>query len=206
VQPDVPEALIGDPTRIRQIVVNLVGNAIKFTEHGEVVVSVEQEPGQPPKDDSVRLHFAVRDTGVGIPADKQNKVFEAFSQADGSMARKYGGTGLGLTICARLVEKMGGRIWVESEPGKGSTFRFTASLEVPKTTPSRPVRLPPEGLRDLSVLVVDDNSTNRRVLRDLLTRWGMKPTTVESGRAALRALETAKSMGNSFPLVLLDGR
>jgi PAS domain S-box-containing protein len=206
VQPDVPEGLIGDPTRLRQIAVNLVGNAIKFTEHGEVVVSVEQEPGEPPKDDSVRLHFAVRDTGVGIPANKQNKVFEPFSQVDGSMARKYGGTGLGLTICARLVEKMGGRIWVESQPGKGSTFRFTARLGVPKTSSSRPIRLPPEQLRDLSVLVVDDNSTNRRVLHGLLTRWGMKPTTVEGGKAALQALEIAKSTGNSFPLVLLDGQ
>src|ERR1700688_4836396 len=206
VQPDVPEGLIGDPTRLRQIAVNLVGNAIKFTEHGEVVVTVEQEPGEPTNDDSVRLHFAVRDTGVGIPADKQYKIFEAFSQVDGSMARKYGGTGLGLTICARLVEKMGGRIWVESEPGKGSIFSFTARIGVRKTSSSLTVPLPPEQLRDLSVLVVDDNYTNRRVLHGLLTRWGMKPTAVEGGKAALQALEIAKGMGHSFRLVLLDGQ
>ena len=122
------------------------------------------------------------------------------------MARKYGGTGLGLTICARLVEKMGGRIWVESEPGKGSISRFTARLGVPKTSSPRPVPLPPEQLRDLTVLVVDDNYTNRRVLHGLLTRWGMKPTAVEGGKAALQALEMAKSIGHSFRLVLLDGQ
>jgi len=206
VQPDVPEGLVGDPTRIRQIAVNLVGNAIKFTEHGEVVITVEQAPAEPSDDGTVCLHFAVRDTGVGVPADKQQKIFEAFSQADGSMARKYGGTGLGLAICVRLVEKMGGRIWLESEPGKGSTFHFTARLAMPKTSPARPAPLPPEQLRDLSVLVADDNYTNRVVLQGLLTRWGMKPTAVEGGKAALEALRIAKSMGYSFPLVLLDGQ
>jgi len=205
VQPDVPEGLVGDPTRIRQIAVNLVGNAIKFTEHGEVVITVEQA-AEPFDDGTVCLHFAVRDTGVGIPTEKQQKIFEAFSQADGSMARKYGGTGLGLAICVRLVEKMGGRIWLESEPGKGSTFHFTARLAMPKTSPARPAPLPPEQLRDLSVLVADDNYTNRVVLHGLLTRWGMKPTAVEGGKAALEALRIAKSMGYSFPLVLLDGQ
>jgi two-component system sensor histidine kinase/response regulator len=141
-----------------------------------------------------------------VPADKQQKIFEAFSQADGSMARKYGGTGLGLAICVRLVERMGGRIWLESEPGKGSTFHFTARLAMPKTSPARPAALPPEQLRDLSVLVADDNYTNRVVLQGLLTRWGMKPTAVEGGKAALEALRIAKSMGYSFPLVLLDGQ
>jgi two-component system sensor histidine kinase/response regulator len=206
VQPDVPEGLVGDPTRIRQIAVNLVGNAIKFTERGEVVITVEQAPAEPYDDGTVFLHFAVRDTGVGVPADKQQKIFEAFSQADGSMARKYGGTGLGLAICVRLVERMGGRIWLESEPGKGSTFHFTARLAMPKTSPARPAALPPEQLRDLSVLVADDNYTNRVVLQGLLTRWGMKPTAVEGGKAALEALRIAKSMGYSFPLVLLDGQ
>jgi two-component system sensor histidine kinase/response regulator len=206
VQPDVPEGLVGDPTRIRQIVVNLVGNAIKFTEQGEIVVTVEREPEEPNGGDSVCLHFTVKDTGVGIPAEKQQKVFEAFSQVDGSMARKYGGTGLGLAIGRRLVEKMGGRVWVESEPGKGSTFQFTARLGIQKTSSDRPVPLPPEQLRNLPVLVVDDNYTNRQVLNGMLSRWGMKPTAVEGGKAALQALEIAKNMGHPFPLVLLDGQ
>ena len=206
VQPEVPEGLLSDPGRIRQIVVNLIGNAIKFTERGEILVTVEQQLDEANRADSVCLKFSVRDTGVGIPADKQSKVFDAFSQADGSMTRKYGGTGLGLTICTRLVENMGGRIWVESEPGKGSIFRFTIRLEIQTTPPVKPVPLSPEKLRDLSVLVVDDNYTNRRVLSGLLSRWGMKPTSVEGGNAALQALEVAKNVGHPFPLVLLDGQ
>jgi signal transduction histidine kinase/CheY-like chemotaxis protein len=200
-QSDIPAALLGDPGRIRQIIVNLVGNAIKFTDHGEVLISVRQtEQTQ----ENVTLHFAVKDTGVGIPADKQKKIFEPFSQADGSMARKYGGTGLGLTICTKLVELMNGRIWVESEVGKGSTFHFTASLAVQQHLLSSTVPLAPEQLRDLHVLVVDDNFTNRRVLLGLLTQWGMRPIAVEGGRAALQALEIAKSTGRPFPLMLLD--
>jgi two-component system sensor histidine kinase/response regulator len=127
VQPHVLEAVLGDPGRVRQIIFNLVGNSIKFTERGEILLSATQEAES---SEAVSLHFAIKDTGVGIPADKQQKIFEAFSQADGSMARKYGGTGLGLTICTKLVEMMNGRIWVESEMGKGSTFHFTASLGV----------------------------------------------------------------------------
>ncbi len=202
VQADLPEALFGDPGRIRQILVNLVGNSIKFTERGEILVSVERgaETSQ-----MVELHFAIKDTGVGVPADKQQKIFEAFSQADGSMARKYGGTGLGLTISTKLVEMMHGRIWVESEMGKGSTFHFTASLGVQENPPLRPNAPQPEQLRDLHVLIVDDNFTNRRVLHGQLTRWGMRPTAVEGGRAALKALQIAKSTGHPFPLILLDG-
>ena len=203
VQPDLPEALLGDPGRIRQIIVNLVGNSIKFTERGEILVSVEREAenGQ-----MVDLHFAIKDTGVGVPADKRQKIFEPFSQADGSMTRKYGGTGLGLTICTKLVGMMNGRIWVESELGKGSTFHFTASLGIQDkpSTESVPVQL--EQLRDLHALIVDDNFTNRRVLHGMLTRWGMRPTAVESGRAALQALEIAKSTGHPFPLIMLDGQ
>jgi len=205
VQPDVPEGIVGDPTRIRQIVVNLVGNAIKFTERGEVVVTVEQQLADLNDPDSVCMCFAVRDTGVGIPVDQQFKIFEAFSQVDGTMARKYGGSGLGLAICTRLVEKMGGRIWVESEPGKGSTFRFVVQLATQKTAPQRPIPLPPELLKNMPVLVVDDNHTNRRVLDGMLARWGMRPTAVEGGRSALQALEVAKNVGHPFPLVLLDG-
>ncbi len=199
VQPDVPETFVGDPGRIRQIIVNMVGNSIKFTEHGEIFVSVEKESDTP---DSVRLHFAIKDTGVGIPADKQGKIFEAFSQADGSMARVYGGTGLGLTICSRLVGLMGGRIWVESELGKGSTFHFLISLAVQQSPASRHSHLDPARLRNLHALIVDDNFTNRRVLHGILSRWGMKPTAVDGGRAALQAIEVAKNAGYPFPLIL----
>jgi len=203
VQPEVPEALLGDPGRIRQILINLVGNAIKFTEHGEILVSVdEQSSGSA----TTTLHFAVKDTGVGIPVEQQEKIFEAFSQADGSMTRKYGGTGLGLTISVRLVEMMGGRVWLESQPGRGSTFHFTVQLAVQDTASARPIPLQPEQLRDLHALIVDDNFTNRRVLHGMLTRWGMRPTSVEGGRAALQALEIAKSTGHPFPLILLDGQ
>ena len=203
VQPEVPEAVVGDPGRIRQIIVNLVGNAIKFTEHGEIFVSVEQESETP---DSVRLHFGIKDTGVGIPADKQSRIFEAFSQADGSMARVYGGTGLGLTICTRLVGMMDGRIWVESEPGKGSTFHFLIALAVQQSPTSRPTPLLPAQLRNLHALIVDDNFTNRRVLHGILSRWDMKPTAVDGGRAALQAIEIARNAGHPFPLILLDGQ
>jgi two-component system, sensor histidine kinase and response regulator len=203
VQPDVPEALLGDPGRIRQLLVNLIGNSIKFTECGEIFVSVREQSQGP---SGTLLHFAVRDTGVGIAADKQSTIFEAFSQADGSMARKYGGTGLGLTICVRLAEMMGGRIWVESELGKGSVFHFTVQLQVQSALAARPVPLQPEQLRDLHTLIVDDNFTNRTVLHGMLTRWGMKPTAVDGALAALQALEIAKSTGRPFPLILLDGQ
>jgi len=203
VESDVPETLIGDPGRVRQIMVNLTGNAIKFTERGEVFVSVRKESETP---DSVVLHFAVQDTGIGVPREKQSTIFEAFSQADGSMSRKYGGTGLGLTICTRLVQMMEGRIWVESESGKGSIFHFTASFRVQEkpNLPRTPIQ--PEQLRDLPALIVDDNFTNRRVLNGMLTRWGMKPTAVEGGPAALQAIEVAKNAGRQFPLILLDGQ
>ncbi len=203
VQPGVPEWLLGDPGRLRQILVNLVGNAIKFTERGEIVVSVEREavPGA-----EVRLHFSVRDTGVGIAADKQKVIFEAFSQADNSMARKFGGSGLGLTISAELVEMMGGRIWVESELGSGSTFHFSAKLGIGKAPATRPSPASQSQLRDVRALIVDDNLTNRRVLLGMLTRWEMKPTTVDGGRAALLALEIAKGTGHPFPLIILDGQ
>jgi PAS domain S-box-containing protein len=203
VAPDVPEALLGDPGRIRQILINLVGNAIKFTERGEVLVSVREEPRET---GTTCLHFAVKDTGVGIPVDKQGKIFEAFSQADGSMARKYGGTGLGLAICTKLVTMMGGTIGVESQTGQGSTFHFTLRLAVQDIPRHSSEVLQPEQLRDLHALIVDDNFTNRRVLSGMLNRWGMKPTAVEGGRAALQALEVAKSLGRPFPLVLLDGQ
>jgi signal transduction histidine kinase/DNA-binding response OmpR family regulator len=203
VQPEVPEALLGDPGRVRQILVNLVGNSIKFTEQGEILLSVTQKEESA---ETVLLHFAVKDTGVGIPYDKQQKIFEAFSQADGSMARKYGGSGLGLTICTRLAEKMQGRIWVESSPGHGSTFHFTTRFALQNSNSPRLSPLQPEEVQNLPVLIVDDNFTNRRVLQGILNQWGMKPTAVEEGRAALQALETARRTGRPFPLILLDGQ
>jgi two-component system, sensor histidine kinase and response regulator len=203
VQPDIPETLLGDPGRLRQILVNLVGNSIKFTSKGEIFVSVtklDETSG------TVSLDFAVKDTGIGIPADKQKAIFEAFLQADGSMTRKYGGTGLGLTICSRLAELMDGRITVESEPEKGSTFHFIATFGVQQEAVSQPPAPEPTALRDLPVLIVDDNFTNRRVLHAMLSRWGMKPIAVEGGRAALQAMEVAEISGHPFPLIILDGQ
>lgn len=203
VEPNVPESVLGDPGRIRQILVNLVGNAIKFTERGEILVTTKVESEG---EEQVRVQFTVKDTGVGIPLEMQKKAFEAFSQADGSMARKYGGTGLGLTICVRLVEMMEGRIWMESEPGKGSAFEFVVNLGVQTERTARRLAVPPERLRNLHALIVDDNGTNRRVLQGMLSRWGMKPTAVDGGKLALQALEIAKSTGHPFPLILLDGQ
>jgi len=198
---DVPDAVIGDPGRLRQIILNLLGNAIKFTEQGEVVVRVRLESRT---EGTALLHFAIADTGVGIPAEKQKLIFEAFSQADTSTTRTYGGTGLGLTICSRLVEMMNGSIWVESEPGKGSIFQFTAQLAV-QADPAIKIEAPERvNLEALSVLVVDDNETNRLILRETLTAWRMTPTVVESGEAALAAMEQAYEESTPFALVLLD--
>jgi signal transduction histidine kinase/CheY-like chemotaxis protein len=202
VQPDLPESFLGDPGRLRQIIVNLVGNAIKFTEHGEIIVSVEA--GKRNKH-ATELTFAIKDTGIGIPIDKQGIIFDAFSQADGSMARQYGGSGLGLAICTKLVAMMSGKIWVESSAA-GSTFYFTALLQ--PHTQEEPVRPAPrqlEELKGLHVLVVDDNSTNRRVLTGLLARWGMNFTAVEDAQAALEAIAQAEVEGRCYRLILLDG-
>ena len=265
VAPDAPRFLAGDPHRLRQVVVNLIGNAIKFTDRGEVVLSVgsresgdmsreaegrnqggglaripaNNDPGSfvgqvsnlpdptgkletcptdqtrhvfpgnrisepcPPTPDSYLLHFSVRDTGIGIAPGVRDRLFGAFTQADTSTTRKYGGTGLGLAISARLIELMGGRVWLESEEGVGSTFHFTARF-APATAPPPGPREPAE-LHGLPVLVVDDNATNRLILRELLTAWGMRPTVVDGGAAALAALEEARDRREPFPLVLLDG-
>ncbi|MBC8117679.1 MAG: response regulator [Candidatus Saccharimonas sp.] len=201
IPPDVPYVLVGDPGRLRQIVVNLLGNAIKFTVRGEVVIHVAVESGTA---DDVTLHFSVVDTGIGIPADKQGRLFQAFSQADTSTTRKYGGTGLGLAISAQLVQMMGGRIWLESEPGRGSTFHFTAQFGISKTPQVRPAVAGWEDVHNLPVLVVDDNYTNRRILEELLTNWHMRPTVVSNGREALDMLAQAHKGGEPFLLVLLD--
>jgi signal transduction histidine kinase/CheY-like chemotaxis protein len=203
VQSDVVEALLGDPGRLRQVIVNLVGNAIKFTDRGEILMSVTQEAESP---GNVSLHFAIKDTGVGIPAEMLRKIFEPFSQADGSTSRKYGGTGLGLTICVKLVEMMKGRIWVESEVGKGATFHFTATFNIQDKPRVRLAPVKSEQLQDLHALIVDDNFTNRRILIGMLTRWGMRPTAVESSLAAMKELQMAKTTGNLFSLILLDSQ
>jgi two-component system sensor histidine kinase/response regulator len=196
---DVPAAIVGDPVRLKQILGNLVGNAIKFTDRGHVVVKIEEELR---RDDLTMLHVVVRDTGIGIPADKHQAIFEPFRQADGSTTRRFGGTGLGLTISATLVRLMGGRIWVESEPGAGSAFHFTAGFNISTLPASAPRREPI--LANLAVLVVDDNVVNRRIFEEQLTRWQMKPTTVDGGRAAIDALTAAARAGHPFLLVLLD--
>ena len=198
---DVPDSVIGDPGRLRQIIVNLVGNAIKFTDEGEVVVSVLVDETA---DVSVVLRFIVRDTGIGIPPEKQRRIFDSFTQADTSTTRKYGGTGLGLTISARLVELMGGRIWVESEPGKGSAFNFTVHLGLWKGPPIRYIPEKLFNMEELPVLVVDDNNTNRRILEEMLKNWRMSPSLADSGAAALKMLLKASSTGTPYRLMLLD--
>jgi PAS domain S-box-containing protein len=201
VPPDVPAALRGDPGRLRQVLMNLVGNAIKFTGAGEVVIDVAMESQT---EEEVLLHFAVRDTGIGIPPEKQHLIFEPFTQADSSMARQYGGTGLGLTISARLVELMGGRIQVESNSSAGSTFHFTARFGLDDGAVHRYAMARPESIEGLRILVVDDNATNRQILREMLANWRMRPQAVDGAPAALAALEQAAEVGEPYPLVLLD--
>jgi PAS domain S-box-containing protein len=240
---EVPIDLAGDAGRLRQVLTNLVGNAIKFTERGEVAVRVQGEARNPKSEirspelapatqatspganggavsdlgsaDSgsrfsdlpeVALHFEVSDTGIGVAPEKQRLIFEAFTQGDGSTTRKYGGTGLGLAISRRLVELMGGRLWVDSAPGRGSTFHFTPRL---RRLPASPAQGPPAvaaELAGLRVLVVDDNATNRRILDEVLTHWRMKPTAVEGAEAALQTLRGAAAEGEPFPLILLDAQ
>jgi len=209
VHPEVPDGLIGDANRLRQILVNLVGNAIKFTEHGEVIVDIQPTPEHHAEDsrdnESITLRFAVHDTGIGIPRDKQQMILDPFVQADGSTTRKYGGTGLGLAISKRLIELMGGQLQIDSEAEQGSTFSFTAHLDVLQGVEVDPQSECAIDVRGLSVLVVDDNATNRHILHELLSRWQMRPTLVDNGRQALTALQQARDQGTPFALVLLDG-
>jgi len=188
---------VGDPVRLRQVITNLIGNAIKFTDKGEVVLTVTVDKWN--EDNTVTLHFAVADTGIGIPPEKLSVIFEAFSQADGSVTRKYGGTGLGLTISTRLVELMHGRLSAESTAGSGSTFHFTAILGLGKEEQTKPNTKVLEGL---GVLVVDDNATNRGVLQNMLQYWKMNVTSVESGAQAILLLQD-KNLP-PFQYILLD--
>ncbi|MGB6220769.1 response regulator [Haloferula sp.] len=197
---EVPDRVIGDLSRLRQVVVNLVGNAIKFTDSGEIVVTVECV-GK--RSDSVTLKFSVKDTGIGIPKDKQDRIFEVFSQADSSTTRRFGGTGLGLTISRRIVEKMGGELKVESEEGQGSTFHFTACFGLGE----QQAKLPQEtvSLGKLRFLVVDDNATNRRILTEMLGNWNLETNACESGEEALLELGRAAAEGRPYRMVVLDG-
>ena len=198
---EVPDAVVGDPGRLRQVIVNLVSNAVKFTESGDVLLSVSSEKGG---DRLVTLHFVVADTGVGISPEKHQQIFEPFSQADSSTTRKYGGTGLGLSICAQLVEMMGGRIWVESTVGQGSAFHFKVTVGLQQGAPARVVPAGPEFLQNLGVLVVDDNAINRGILEEMLRNWGMQPAAADSGPLALQMMTEARLSGAPFALLLLD--
>jgi PAS domain S-box-containing protein len=202
IAPDVPDRLLGDPSRLRQVIVNLVGNAIKFTEKGEVLVQVEKEQAA---GDHVVLRFLVADTGIGIPREKQARVFEAFEQADRSTTRTYGGTGLGLSISAQIVELMGARITVESEPGRGSRFRFAVRFPLPRGRRRAGARRFPK-LRGLRVLVVDDNATNRRILEEVFRQWRMRPKAASGGREALAEMRRAARARRPYALVLLDAQ
>jgi two-component system sensor histidine kinase/response regulator len=203
VMPEVPDSLQGDPARIRQIVVHLVGNAIKFTAAGEVAIHVrvleKTEAG-------VVLQFSIRDTGIGVPLEKQQTIFEQFNQADNSTTRKYGGAGLGLSVSSRLAKMMGGKIWVVSEKEQGSTFHFTARLNLTKTAPKTYELAGSEILRDLTALIVDDNPVDRLLYQEILRGWQMKPTLAEGGADALRLMGEAGAHGTPFAVVLLDAR
>jgi PAS domain S-box-containing protein len=203
IAPDLPMNLKGDPGALRQIIVNLVANAIKFTEKGEVIVTVMVESRS---NDAVVLHFTVADTGIGIPASEQQTIFEAFRQADGSTTRRYGGTGLGLSISSALVHMMGGRIWVSSEVGRGSEFHFTAAFAVLERITANII--PPDRgiLRGMKVLIVDDNAINGRLLQATVERWGMKAASADSAARAIELLDQVHKDNPWFPLVLLDAQ
>jgi PAS domain S-box-containing protein len=201
---DAPVKLVGDPLRLRQVLVNLVGNAIKFTERGEIVVEVKPS-GAPRPGEAVEMLFSVSDTGIGIPADKQDIIFERFTQVDASTTRQYGGTGLGLNISQRIVEAMGGRIWVESEPGRGSTFSFTVRFKA-QAERDEPVRPPPVALQGLTALIIDDSETNRLVLREMLTGWGAVVSEAHDAGSALAEMQRAEENAAPFDLLLLDCR
>jgi len=205
IMPDVPSQLVGDPVRLRQILMNLIGNAIKFTEKGEVYVEVKRQgsglKGQSTGD--VELLFSVADTGIGIPPEKVGIIFDSFTQADSSTTRRHGGTGLGLTISRRLVELMGGQIWVESNIGEGSVFYFTAKFQV-QAGPKRYLQPPPVNMEELKILVVDDNATNRMILREMLSGWGALVTETGDGEHAIAELKHAMDSEGPYKLLLLD--
>lgn len=203
VEDSLPEMVIGDSGRVRQIITNLVSNALKFTERGEVVVNVNSRKAD---DGGFEIHFAVKDTGCGIPANRQSAIFQAFTQVDGSSTRRFGGTGLGLTISAQLAQLLGGRIWLESEVGYGSAFHVVLPFPESQKSVHQPVVFAPPQLSDLPVLVVDDNQTNRKILIELLRRWGCRPTAVDGARSAIKALLESRKTGVPFALILTDAQ
>jgi len=203
VDADIPAWVVGDPGRLRQILVNLVGNAIKFTHRGEISVQVRRHGS---RGDEIELHFSVADTGIGIAAEKHAVIFEAFAQADGSTTRNYGGTGLGLAISAQMVGLMGGRIWLESTVGEGSTFHFVVPLGIDRNQSASANESHKAELLGLSVLVVDDNDTSRQILLEMCKEWGMQPVAVDGGLAALTAIREARSAGAGFRLLIIDAQ
>jgi two-component system sensor histidine kinase/response regulator len=201
IPPRVPKRVVGDPGRLRQVLINLLSNAIKFTDKGEVVVSVNEESKT---EEDVNFHFSVRDTGIGIPKEKQRVIFDPFSQADGSTTRKYGGSGLGLAITSQLVELMGGKIWIEGEVEKGSTFHFTVRLGKYKGPEEKLEPMKFEDVKGLRVLVVDDNTANRRNLKKMLSFWQMKSTVLACAKDALETMRQAKSTDKAFALAIIN--
>jgi len=212
ISPNVPVGLIGDSYRMRQILVNLIGNSIKFTDKGEVVLNIKlaEEEGykcETESEDGVCLLFSVKDTGVGIPKEKQKDIFESFKQADSSTTRKFGGSGLGLSISKRLVDLMGGKMWVKSEEDKGSEFFFTVHFDAQKAKKPRVFIEPEEvDVRGISALIVDDNATNRLILREILTAWDADVMEASGGEEAISIIKSSRKKGNNFRLVLLDRR
>jgi len=204
VAPDVPTNLTGDPARLRQVIVNLIGNAIKFTEKGEIVLEIKNQGPGAGGDQAVVLHFSIRDTGIGIPREKINVIFEKFTQADASTTRHYGGTGLGLAICRKIVGLMGGTIRAESEVGAGTTISFTACFGVQKGREIEKTTFEKVSIKDMKVLVIDDNATNRMILREMLNGFGASATEAEDGTSGLEALEQGIATNKPFALVLLD--
>lgn len=198
---EIPEFVVGDPGRLRQVIVNLVGNAVKFTHEGEIEITVSPERV---KTDEIELHFSVRDTGIGIPDEKQQIIFEAFSQADSSTTREFGGTGLGLAISAQLVELMSGKIWVESKPGIGSTFHFTGKFGLEESSKYRLQPFDPNVLKGMRILVVDDKEIGRIRLNEILSHWDMNPILMENSSAVIDLLTEAKENGETIPIVLMD--
>jgi two-component system, sensor histidine kinase and response regulator len=201
VPPALPDFVVGDPVRLRQVILNLTGNAIKFTEKGEVVLRVELESEQA---GAMSLHFSVADTGIGIAPEKQQLIFEPFSQADTSTTRRYGGTGLGLSISSRLIAMMNGRMWLESEPGRGTTFHFTARFRAASALASTAANADRAILQNMRVLIVDDNATNRQILEKTVAYWNMRPTSAAGAEAGLALLHQARANGAPFGLLVLD--
>jgi len=201
IPPDVPTALMGDPGRLRQVILNFTGNAIKFTEKGQVVIGAKTENEE---ETSTTLHFTVGDTGIGIPPDKLEMIFESFRQVDSSITRRYGGTGLGLTISRQIVRMMGGRVWAESEPGKGSVFHFTVPFTLSRAEIRKPVSPDAIDIAGIRALIVDDNALNRQIYREMLSKWGLIHGEARDGEGAIEEIKRAFESGEPYRLMLLD--